>query len=153
MINSIFLYRAKTGVPVNVVIPNEVGEAPRTLPNSHPSYFFWSGNGDPRSAAKAFQRSYWDALQIGEDSETRWNIETVSSSYVPRYLCGGVAVGWRASRSSVPAFGHSSVKITERHYAPFLQSAAGTACRLCQTGVEATAPVCSTKERVSAKFT
>ena len=32
--NQIFLYRAKTGVPVYVVIPNEVGEALRTLPNS-----------------------------------------------------------------------------------------------------------------------
>jgi integrase/recombinase XerD len=48
--DQIFLYRAKTGVPVNVVIPNEVGEALRSSPNSHPSYFFWSGNGDPRSA-------------------------------------------------------------------------------------------------------
>ncbi len=31
----IFLYRAKTGVPVYVVIPNEVREALRALPNSH----------------------------------------------------------------------------------------------------------------------
>ncbi len=64
--NQIFLYRAKTGVPVFVVIPNEVGEALRTLPNSHPSYFFWSGNGDPRSAAKAFQRSYWKLFKLAK---------------------------------------------------------------------------------------
>jgi len=38
--NQIFLYRAKTGVPVNVVIPREVGDALLQLPNSHPSYFF-----------------------------------------------------------------------------------------------------------------
>jgi len=50
--DQIFLYRAKTGVPVYIVIPNEVGEALRTLPNSHPRYFFWSGNGNPRSAAQ-----------------------------------------------------------------------------------------------------
>jgi hypothetical protein len=36
--DQIFLYRAKTGVPVYVVIPNEVGEALRTLPNSQPRY-------------------------------------------------------------------------------------------------------------------
>jgi hypothetical protein len=57
--DQIFLYRAKTGVAVNVVIPNEVGDELRALPNPNPRYFFWSGNGDPRSAAKAFQRSYW----------------------------------------------------------------------------------------------
>src|SRR5277367_6695951 len=49
--DQIFLYRAKTGVPVFVVIPNEVGDALRQLPNSNPRYFFWSGNGDARSAA------------------------------------------------------------------------------------------------------
>jgi len=51
--DQIFLYRAKTGVAVNVVIPNEVGDKLRALPNPNPRYFFWSGNGDPRSAAKA----------------------------------------------------------------------------------------------------
>jgi hypothetical protein len=50
----------------NVVIPNEVGDALRALPNSHPSYFFWSGNGDPRSAAKAFQRSYWKFFKLAK---------------------------------------------------------------------------------------
>lgn len=51
--DQIFLYRAKTGVPVHVVIPPEVADLLRSLPNSNPRYYFWSGNGDPRDAAKA----------------------------------------------------------------------------------------------------
>jgi integrase len=45
--DEIFLYRAKTGVPVCVVIPPDVADLLRSLPNSNPRYFFWSGNGDP----------------------------------------------------------------------------------------------------------
>jgi len=50
--DQIFLYRAKTGVPVYVVIPNEVGEALRTLPNSHPGT-----SSGPATAIRAAQRS------------------------------------------------------------------------------------------------
>jgi len=64
--DQIFLYRAKTGVPVYVVIPPDVAELLRSLPNSNPRYFFWSGNGDPRSAAKALQRSYWKLFKLAK---------------------------------------------------------------------------------------
>jgi hypothetical protein len=41
--NQIFLYRAKTGVPVYVVIPPDVADLLRSLPNSNPRYFFGRG--------------------------------------------------------------------------------------------------------------
>ena len=66
--DQIFLYRAKTGVPVYVVIPPDVAELLRSLPNSNPRYFFWFGNGDPRSAAKALQRSYWKLFRLAKMS-------------------------------------------------------------------------------------
>jgi hypothetical protein len=50
--NKLFLYQAKTGVPVYVVLPPEVVEALQTLPpgpKPNPRYFFWSGNGNPKS--------------------------------------------------------------------------------------------------------
>lgn len=52
--DQIFLYRAKTGVPVSVVIPPDVADLLRSVPNDNPRYFFWSGNGDPRSARNKY---------------------------------------------------------------------------------------------------
>jgi integrase/recombinase XerD len=51
--DSIFLYRAKTGYPVRVLLPPEVADALRNVPPGnapHPDYFFWSGVGDPKTA-------------------------------------------------------------------------------------------------------
>ena len=46
----IFLYRAKTGVAVNVPVPPDVAESLHALPSENARYFFWSGNGDPQTA-------------------------------------------------------------------------------------------------------
>jgi integrase/recombinase XerD len=53
----LFLYRAKTGVPVYVPLPDDLVKMMHALPNSNPRYFFWSGNGDPETAKKAWQRT------------------------------------------------------------------------------------------------
>ncbi|HEY6137838.1 MAG TPA: hypothetical protein VI670_08760 [Thermoanaerobaculia bacterium] len=39
----------KTGVPVFVPLPPYVIAALDETPNVHPSYFFWSGNGLPKT--------------------------------------------------------------------------------------------------------
>ncbi|HJT70187.1 MAG TPA: hypothetical protein VJ731_08310, partial [Terriglobales bacterium] len=53
----LFLYRAKTGVPVYVPLPPEVVGLLRRIPNSNPRYFFWSGNGEADTAKKDWDRS------------------------------------------------------------------------------------------------
>lgn len=115
----IFLYRAKTGVPVFVVIPAEVAESLCKLPNSNPRYFFWSGNGDPRSAAKAFQRSYWKLFELAgikkaDGAGKRCHPHMFRDTFAVELLLAGVPM----DQVSL-LLGHSSVKITERHYAPF----------------------------------
>ncbi len=120
--DQIFLYRAKTGVPVYVVIPGEVGEELLQLPNSHPRYFFWSGNGDPRSAAKAFQRSYWKLFKLANISKPdgtrkRCHPHMFRDTFAVELLLAGVPI----DQVSL-LLGHSSVKITERHYAPFCKA-------------------------------
>jgi integrase len=120
--DQIFLYRAKTGVPVFVVIPNEVGDTLRQLPNSNPRYFFWSGNGDPRSAAKAFQRSYWKLFKLADiqkpdGTPKRCHPHMFRDTFAVELLLAGVPL----DQVSL-LLGHSSVKITERHYAPFCKA-------------------------------
>ncbi len=120
--DQIFLYRAKTGVAVNVVIPNEVGDELRALPNPNPRYFFWSGNGDPRSAAKAFQRSYWKLFKLADiqkpdGTPKRCHPHMFRDTFAVELLLAGVPI----DQVSL-LLGHSSVKITERHYAPFCKA-------------------------------
>jgi site-specific recombinase XerD len=120
--DQIFLYRAKTGVPVQVVIPPEVADLLRSLPNANPRYFFWSGNGDPRSAAKALQRSYWKLFKLAklekeDGSPKRSHPHMLRDTFAVELLLAGNPI----DQVSL-LLGHSSVKITERHYSPFCKA-------------------------------
>ncbi len=120
--DQIFLYRAKTGVPVFVVIPVDVADMLRALPNTNPRYFFWSGNGDARSAAKAFQRSYWKLFRLADirlpdGTPKRCHPHMFRDTFAVELLLAGVPM----DQVSL-LLGHSSVKITERHYAPFCKA-------------------------------
>jgi integrase len=42
--NRLFLYQAKTGVPVYCPMPPFLVEALHALPGRHPDYFFWTGS-------------------------------------------------------------------------------------------------------------
>lgn len=54
---NLFLYRAKTGVPVYVPLPPDVHSLLCSLPNANPHYFFWSGNGDTQTCKRGWTRS------------------------------------------------------------------------------------------------
>lgn len=120
--DQIFLYRAKTNVPVYVVIPPDVADQLRALPSRNSRYFFWSGNGDPRSARKSFERSYWKLFKLarieGEDGQTkRCHPHMFRDTFAVELLLAGNPI----DQVSL-LLGHSSVKITERHYAPFCKA-------------------------------
>jgi integrase len=119
--DQILLYRAKTGLPVYVVIPNEVGDALRTLPNSHPRYLFWSGNGDPRSATKAFQHSYWKLFKLAKIQKPGGTPKRCHPHRFGTFAVELLVVGVPLDQVSL-LLGHSSVKIAERHYAPFCKA-------------------------------
>ena len=59
--DNLLLYQAKTGTPVYVPLPHQVAEALKNVPEGpkpNPRFFFWSGNGDPKSAVADWQRSF-----------------------------------------------------------------------------------------------
>src|SRR5437763_8555760 len=61
----IHLFKAgKTGVAVYVPLPPFVVSMLRALPPQDRPWFFWSGNGDPQSAVKAYQRSFWKLFRL-----------------------------------------------------------------------------------------
>jgi integrase len=119
---SLLLRRAKTGVPVFVPLPPEVSSALRSLPSDNPRYFFWSGNGDPKSAIKAYQRSFWKLFNLADikhpdESRKRCHPHMFRDTFAVELLLAGVPI----DQVSV-LLAHSSVKITEKHYAPWVKA-------------------------------
>jgi integrase len=118
----LLLYRHKTKVPVLVPLPPDVTILLRTLPNSNPRYFFWSGNGDPHTAKKGWQRSLRRLfktvnLTTEDDQSRRCHPHMFRDTFAVELLLAGVTL----DQVSL-LLGHSSIKITEKHYAPFVKA-------------------------------
>ena len=118
----LFLYRAKTGVPVRVPLPTEVAELLRSLPTANPNFFFWSGNGDPETAKKGWQRALRRLfrrakIKKADGTVKRSHPHMFRDTFAVELLLSGVPI----DQVSL-LLGHSSVKVTEKHYAPFVKA-------------------------------
>ncbi len=118
----LLLYRHKTKVPVYVPLPPVVTTLLDSLPNSNPRYFFWSGNGDPHTAKKGWQRSlrllFRNLNLTSEDGlPKRCHPHMLRDTFAVELLLAGVPL----DQVSL-LLGHSSIKVTEKHYAPFVKA-------------------------------
>ena len=118
----LLLYRHKTKVPVYVPLPPIVTALLDSLPNSNPRYFFWSGNGDPHTAKKGWQRSlrllFRDLNLTSEDGlSKRCHPHMFRDTFAVELLLAGVPL----DQVSL-LLGHNSIKVTEKHYAPFVKA-------------------------------
>ena len=123
--DNLLLYQAKTGTPVYVPLPPEVAEAVRTIPpgpKPNPRYFFWSGNGLPKSAVADWQRSYWRLFTLAKlekpDGTAKWCFPHMfRDTFAVEMLLAGVPI----DQVSI-LLGHKSVRITEKHYSPWVKA-------------------------------
>ena len=123
--DSLLLYQAKTGTPVYVPLPPHVVAALENLPpgpKPNPRYFFWSGNGDPKSAVANWQRSYRRLFKLTDirtaDGEVkRCHPHMFRDTFAVEMLLAGVPI----DQVSL-LLGHASVKITEKSYSPFVKA-------------------------------
>jgi integrase/recombinase XerD len=123
--DSLLLYQAKTGQPVYVPLPPYVVKALEAIPDGpvpNPRYFFWSGNGKPKSAVADWQRSYRRLFQLADirkpdGKRKRCHPHMFRDTFAVEMLLAGVPI----DQVSI-LLGHSSVKITEKHYAPFVKA-------------------------------
>lgn len=118
----LLLYRHKTKVPVFVPLPPAVTSLLHALPNSNPRYFFWSGNGDTHTGKKGWQRSLrllfrTVNLKTEDDLPKRCHPHMFRDTFAVELLLAGVSL----DQVSL-LLGHSSIKITEKHYAPFVKA-------------------------------
>jgi len=111
----LLLYTAKTGVPVTCRLPEFVIEALETMPRESQVYFFWSGNGSLKTVCETWrQRLAWVFREAGiRDGRPHRFRDT----FAVELLLAGVPI----ERVSM-LLGHSSIRVTERHYAPWVRA-------------------------------
>jgi len=110
------LRMAKTGEHVFVPLPDEVAECLRTLPNSNPKYFFWTGNGALKSAVADWQRTF-RRLFAKAEMKKRCHPHMFRDTFAVQYLLAGVPL----DQVSV-LLGHRDVRITLKHYSPWVKA-------------------------------
>jgi integrase len=105
----------KTGVPVFVPLPPYVVEALDETPNVHASYFFWSGNGLPKTTVADWQRSLRKLFEIA--NVQGGHAHRFRDTFAVELLLAVVPI----DQVSI-LLGHSSVKITEKSYARWVKA-------------------------------
>jgi integrase len=113
--NRLFLYTQKTGVPVYIPLPAFVVEALNSCPRKSERYWFWTGVGSKETLTGNWRRTF---RRLSEMAGVRGgHPHRFRDTLAVELLLEGVPM----DRVSI-LLGHSSVKITERHYAPWVQS-------------------------------
>ena len=112
--NKLFLYTQKTGTPVYVPLPPAVVAALDKL-NSDSEHFFTSGKAKPQTVRANWSRYLDTAFKLAKvkDAHSRRFRDTFAVSLLEK----GVSI----ENVSV-LLGHSSVRITERHYKPWVKT-------------------------------
>jgi integrase len=113
--NKLLLHTQKTGVPVYCVLPDAVAEALEVAPRSSERYFFWTGASTVRSAKGKWQRRLQRLFELAD--VPTGHPHRFRDTFAVELLLAGVPL----DRVSI-LLGHSSVRITERHYAPWTRS-------------------------------
>lgn len=109
----LFLYTQKTGTPVYLPLPDFVLGALEQTPVISERFYFWSGNGKLKSAVTDWQRSLAKVYETAGVPDA--HAHRFRDTFAVELLLSGVPL----ERVSV-LLGHSSVKITEKHYAPWV---------------------------------
>ena len=111
----LFLYTHKTKVPVYTVLPEFVVRELAACPRISERYWWWTGGGTKETLSGNWRRAFRrlcaaTGVKGGHPHQFR-------DTFAVELLLAGVAI----EQVSV-LLGHASVKITEKHYAPWVQA-------------------------------
>ena len=104
---------AKTGRRVFVPLPDVVLDALASIERPDLDYFFWSGNGNPKSAVADWQRTLKRLFGI---AGIKGHAHRFRDTFSVSLLQNGVSL-----ENVAVLLGHSSIRVTEKHYAPWVK--------------------------------
>lgn len=112
--NKLLLYSAKTKVPVYIPLPDfvvkELDKAGKLVSGE---YFFWSGHGEIKSCVNDWQRTL---ARLSDIAGVKFHAHRLRDSFAVDLLSNGVSL------EDVATLLGNTVKIAERHYAPWVKS-------------------------------
>jgi integrase/recombinase XerD len=114
--NKLLLRMEKTGTPVSCLIPPEVADLLRKLPNSNPRYFFWSGKGSADSVYSDWHRTF-EKVFAEANLGKRCHFHMFRDTFAIELLLVEVPI----EQVSV-LLGHRSIRVTEKHYSPWVHA-------------------------------
>jgi integrase len=108
------LRTAKTGTDVRVPLPPIAVKALEGMPTTGP-YFFWSGTGEKKSCVGDYQRAFkklYELAKVENGHAHRWR-----DTFAVELLLSGMPL-----EQVAVLLGHQSVRVTEKHYSPFVKA-------------------------------
>jgi integrase/recombinase XerD len=111
--NKLLLYTQKTGQPVWLPLPTKIVEELEEL-NPRGKHFFWSGQGLAKSTVADWQRSLAKVFDL---AGIKGHAHRFRDTFSVNLLKAGVPL-----ETVSVLLGHSSIRITERHYSPWVKS-------------------------------
>jgi integrase/recombinase XerD len=109
------LHQAKTGQPVSILLAKPVADGLRRVEHHNPQYFFWSGTSKVQAAVSVWRKrlsTVFTDAKIKDGHSHRFR-----DTFAVALLTSGVSL-----ESVSQLLGHQSIKITQRHYAPWAKA-------------------------------
>jgi site-specific recombinase XerD len=113
----LFLYTQKTGTPVYCPLPPVAVTALESVPNAHPDYVFWDGRSEGETTVKSWNRVFQKIFRTADPAVAGGHPHRFRDTFAVSLLLKGVDI----AHVSI-LLGHASIKITERHYAPWVKA-------------------------------
>ncbi len=113
--DKLFLFTSKAGTPVYCPLPPFVITALAAAAEPFERFYFWTGNGKPKSIISDCQeklKHLFEQAGVANSHAHRFR-----DTFATELLLAGVPL----ERVSI-LLGHSSIRITERHYSPWVRS-------------------------------
>ncbi|SRR6266852_3690560 len=111
----LFFYTQKTGVAVNTILPEFVLKALETTPKVTEKHFFWDPKFNLETSVGSWRRRLARLFELAKVEGA--HPHRFRDTFAIELLLAGVPI----ERVSI-LLGHQSVRITERHYAPWVRS-------------------------------
>ena len=115
--DKLFLYQQKTGMPVYCPLPPSVVERLQAVQNDNDRFFFYDGTSQPQSMVKSWDRVFQKVFATAKPAVKGGHPHRFRDTFAVSLLLKGVSIEIVSK-----LLGHSSIKVTERHYSPWVKA-------------------------------